>query len=131
MVSKHAQRDGWGALISRYGRRVSPSASRGEGRINVCGQAILHSGAVRKSDFRGAPLRKKYGGCFWRLTVFLKSKEIQTQNIFLDRNAVSVNSKLKSQSCLLMNYCSSFNKNLVLLLVVYKVYNWVVKMDCN
>ena len=38
MVSKQAQRDGWGALISRYGRRVSPSASRGEGELTSAGR---------------------------------------------------------------------------------------------
>ena len=38
MVSKHALRDGWGALISRYGRRVSPSASRGEGELTSAGR---------------------------------------------------------------------------------------------
>ena len=39
MKSKHTQRDGWGELISRYGRRVSPSKFQRRRRINVCGQA--------------------------------------------------------------------------------------------
>ena len=41
MVSKHTQRDGWGALISRYGRRVSPSASRGEGELTSAGRLTV------------------------------------------------------------------------------------------
>ena len=40
MVSKHAQRDGWGALISRYGRHVSPSASRGDGELTSAGRLL-------------------------------------------------------------------------------------------
>ena len=41
MVSKHAQRDGWGALISRYGRRIFLSASRCEGELMSAGR-LLH-----------------------------------------------------------------------------------------
>ena len=38
MVSKHAQRDGWGALTSQYGRRVSPSASSSKGELTSAGR---------------------------------------------------------------------------------------------
>ena len=38
MKSKHTQRDGWEELISRYGRRVSPSASRGKGELMSAGR---------------------------------------------------------------------------------------------
>ena len=38
MKSKHSQRDGWGELISQYGRRVSPSNSSGEGELTSAGR---------------------------------------------------------------------------------------------
>ena len=40
---EHAQRDGWGELISRYGKRVSPSASHGEGELTSAGRLSLYT----------------------------------------------------------------------------------------
>ena len=40
MKSKHTQSDGLGELISRYGRRVSPSNSSGEGELKSAGRLV-------------------------------------------------------------------------------------------
>ena len=45
MQVRRPECNGWGELISRYGRRVSPSASRGEGELTSAGRLGLQEEA--------------------------------------------------------------------------------------